>query len=169
MAKSRGRESAGDMIRSLGLVLAIVGVVFFLAQTPKSNEKAIRVVDPTGDVRQFSQAAPTVPVPGPLPGWRPTVADYEGDVLRVGWVTPAGEYAEYAASSKPGPTFVKDFTGDVPQSGTVDIGGVTWAQYRDEDALSLVRTVGGATVVLGTLRDTATLDELKVLAAGLST
>ena len=157
------------MIRSLGLVLGIVAVVFVLAQTPKSNEKTIRVIDPSGDVRQFSQAAPSVPVPGPLPGWRPTVSDYEGEVLRVGWVTPAGEYAEYAASSRPSPTFVKEFTGDVPQSGTVEIGGVTWTRYVDDDALSLVRTVGGATVVLGTLRDTAKLDELEVLAAGLST
>src|SRR5688572_18080600 len=119
MAKQRGRESAGDMIRSLGLVLAIVLVVFLLARTPKSNEQRLRVVDPSGDVRAFSQLAPQVPVPGALPGWQATVTDYEHEdkVLRVGWVTPKGEYAEYAAAAAPGESFLREFAGDGAQDG----------------------------------------------------
>jgi hypothetical protein len=171
VAKQRGRESAGDMIRSLGLVMLIVLVVFLLARPPKSDEKELRVVDPSGDVRAFSEISPTVPVPGTLPGWRANVSDYTRDsgLLRVGWVTPKGEYAEYAATASPGRDFVRDITDRAPQTGTVEIAGVVWTQYRKDDAISLVRQVGGATVVLGTRRDSASLDELRVLAAALST
>ena len=83
-------------------------------------------------------------------------------------MTPKGEYAEYAASAKPTETFLLDITGHAPRTGTVDIAGATWTEYRQDDAISLVRSVGQTTVVLGTLRDTAGLDELRVLAGRLA-
>ena len=102
MAKrKRGRESVRDMVRSLGLVLLIVVAVFFFARAPHSDEKKIRVVDPTSDVQAFSVAVPGGAVPRTMPtGWKPTVTQYDRDkrVLRVGWNTPAGNYAEYAAA-----------------------------------------------------------------------
>ena len=167
--KERGKESAGDMVRSLGLVLAIVGVVYLLAQPPGSDKKRLRVVDPSGDVKAFSQVAPGVPVPGALPGWRANVSSYtgEGNVLRIGWVTPKGQYAEYDATTAPTPSYLRELVGDVPQSGTVEIAGVTWRQYRKDDAISLARDVSGGVVVLGSRRDSASLDELRVLAASL--
>lgn len=173
MAKGkRGRESAGDMVRSLGLVLIIVGVVFFLAQPPHSDAKKIRVIDPSSDVQAFSAAVPGGAVPHVLPaGWRSTVSTYDRDtgVLRIGWVTPKGAYAEYAASGRPGAAFVPDLTGRAPRGRSVDINGALWTEYRADAATSLVRTYGTSVVVLGTLRDTASLDELRVLAAALAT
>jgi hypothetical protein len=172
MAKGkRGRESAGDMVRSLGLVLLIVGVVFFFAQPPRSDAKKIRIVDPSSDVQAFSAATPGGAVPRDMPtGWRSTVSSYDGagGVLRVGWVTPKGQYAEYAASSHASATFLSDLTGQAPRVGTVDIGGTPWDEYRQDTAISLVRRYGATTVVLGTLRDTASLDELRVLALRLA-
>jgi hypothetical protein len=169
--RKRGLESTGDMIRSLGLVMAIVVVVFWLAKPPASDAKRLRVVDPTGDVKAFSQAVPGVPVPGALPtGWRSTVSDYRfgGSQLRVGWVTPAGEYAEYAANAAPPETFLEDITGRAPRTGTVVVDGVTWTEYRRDEAISLVRTYGATTVVLGTLRNSSSLEELRVLAGSLT-
>lgn len=172
MAKGkRGRESVGDMVRSLGLILLIVGAVFFFAQPPRSDAKKIRVVDPTSDVQAFSAAAPGGAVPHVLPaGWRSTVSSYDSDsgILRIGWVTPKGEYAEYAATGRPAASFVADLTGSAARSGTVDIAGASWTQYRAAEATSLVRSYGSSVVVLGTLRDTASLDELRVLAAALA-
>ncbi|GAC1445174.1 MAG: hypothetical protein NVSMB55_24770 [Mycobacteriales bacterium] len=165
--KQRSRQSAADMVRSLGLVLLIVGFVFFLAQPPHSDAKKIRVVDPTSDVQAFSSAAPAVAVPhAPPAGWRPTVSTFDPDsqLLRVGWVTPAGSYAEYAAAVHAQPVFVSDITGQASSAGAVEIGGVSWQEYRKDKAVSLVRVFGASTVVLGTLRDTASLDELRVLA-----
>jgi hypothetical protein len=171
MAGKRGRESATDMVRSLGLVLVIVGVVFFLARPPSSDAKKIRVVDPSSDVQAFTSSVSGGAVPHALPaGWRPTVSDYNRDTgqLRVGWVTPKGEYAEYAARPHGTTTFVTDITGRAQQAGTVQIEGTTWTEYRQGKAVSLVRAYGTTTVVLGTLRDTASLDELRVLAASLT-
>lgn len=172
MAKGkRGRESAGDMVRSLGLVLLIVGAVFFFAQPPSSDAKKIRVIDAADDIRAFSDAVPGGAVPRTLPvGWRSTVSSYDVDaqLLRIGWVTPKGEYAEYAAAGRPAPSFIADLTGSAPEAGGVDVAGVLWKQYRGEKAISLVRSVGSTVMVVGTLRDTASLDELRVLAAALA-
>ena len=159
------------MVRSLSLVLGMVVVVFFFAQPPGSDAKRLRLVDPSGDLKAFAQANPGVAVPGRLPaGWRPTVTDYRvGDErIRVGWVTPGGQYAEYAASTGPAAAFVRDITDAAGPAGPVDIGGGSWTSYRKDKALSLVRTYGRATVVLGTLRDSASLAELRVLAGSLA-
>ena len=167
----RGRQSAADMVRSLGLVLLLVGFVFFLAQPPPSDAKKIRVVDPSSDVRAFSSAAPAVAVPRALPtGWRATVSIFDPDtqLLRVGWVTPAGHYAEYAAAVHAQPVFVSDITDQAARAAAVEIGGVSWQEYRKDKAVSLVRDFGSSTVVLGTLRDTASLDELRALALRLA-
>jgi len=172
MAKEqRSRQSAADMVRSLGLVLIVVLVVFFFAQPPRSDAKKIRVVDPTSDVQAFAAAAPGVGVPRSAPaGWRANVTTYDPDtgVLRVGWVTAKGTYAEYAAATHPAESFVGDLTDRAPRAGTVDIGGVTWQEYHQAKGLSLVRSVGTVTVVLGTLRDTASLDDLRALALRLA-
>lgn len=171
VAKQRGRESIGDMVRSLGIVLAIVLVVFLLGRPPGSDESALRVVDASGDVQAFAQEVRGVSVPGRLPaGWRSTVSSYRfgSGQLRVGWVTPRNQYAEYAASTGPPGPFLRDITGNAPRTGTVTVGGTRWTEYRSGRAISLVRRDGPATVVLGTVRDTASLDELRVLAGSLT-
>ena len=160
------------MIRSLALVLGIVVVVFLLAQAPRGDKKEMRVVDPSSDVQAFNDNAPAGAVPRDMPrDWKPTVSTYERDsgLLRIGWVTPKGEYAEYAAQPSPDGKFLSDITGHAQRIGTVDVDGVVWEEYRKDDAISLVRTYGTTTVVVGTLRDTASLDELRVLAGRLAT
>jgi hypothetical protein len=169
--KKRGRESAGDMVRSLGLVLAGVVVIWFFAQPPDSDEQALRTVDPAGDIAAFSADAPGAPVPGALPArWRPTSSARTADprTLRVGYVTPAEQYAEYAASTAPGA--LAELTGQGERLEPVGVDGVPWERYRDEDGSeSLVRTYGPVTVVVGTTRSTASPDELRVLVRSLTT
>ena len=160
------------MIRSLALVLGIVGVVFLLARAPHGDEKELRVVDPTSDVQAFNDNAPAGAVPRDMPAdWKATVSTYERDtgLLRIGWVTPRGEYAEYAAQPSPDGKFLPDITGHAQRVGTVNVDGVVWEEYRKDDAVSLVRKYGTTTVVVGTMRDTASLDELYVLAGRLAT
>ena len=162
--KRRGRETATDMVRSLGLVLVGVVVVWYLAQPPDSDEQAVRVVDPAPDIAMLLEAAPEVPVPRDLPlGWRPTSSTLEPQDYRMGLVTPSDEYAEYAASSRP--EFVAEITGSAPEVGTLPAGGRTWRLHDDgEDRTTLVRAAGGRTVAVGGLRETTTLDELLALA-----
>ena len=172
--KVRGRETAGDMIRSLGVVLVLVVLMWFLAQPPDGDEQEIRVVDPSTSIASFADVSPEVPVPGDVPAeWRATSSAVTTDplLLRVGWVTSSGRYAEYAASRAPRDEFVPAITGDDAVAlGSVEVGGASWERYEDGDgSLSLVRSYGSTVVVVGTLRATATRDELERLVSGLET
>lgn len=168
--RKRGRESVGDMIRSLSLVLLIVGALWFLGQPPSSDSKALRVVDPSADIAALRAASPGIPVPGSLPaGWRPTSSNPDPTGLRIGYVTPSQEYAEYAAATGGQPGFLPDITGRGSEVGTFVVQGVAWRQFRDgAEHTTLVRDVAGATVAVGGLRETTTLEELRTLAAAVS-
>ena len=152
------------MIRSLGLIMILVVTLWWLAQPPDSDEARIRVVDPARDIAVLQQAAPGVPAPRGLPPqWRATSSTLEPSGLRIGYVTPIEQYAEYAVSDRP--EFLGDITGQGREVGTQQIGDVTWRQYADAaDHTTLVRQVAGRTVVVGGLRETTTLEELLVLA-----
>ena len=170
--KKRGRESAADMLRSLAVVLVLVVAMWFLAQPPDSDEQRIRVVDPTADVTAFVADVPGAPIPTGLPeAWQPTSSTLVGEPsgLRIGYVTPEGEYAEYAASTAPAEEFLPDITGEGEQLEPLQVAGQSWERYRDADgSLSLVREYGPTLVVVGTKRATAEPAELEALAASLS-
>ena len=167
----RGRETTLDMVRSLGLVMIIVVVVWFFAQPPSSDEQGIRVVDPSADLTAFSRDQPDVPVPAALPDrWRPTSSTYATgeQLLRVGYVTPSDTYAEYAAVAGPVVEVRDAYTGDGVLREEVLVDGEVWELYEDEDgSLSLVRTYGEITVVVGTLRSSAGLGDLDALVRSL--
>ena len=60
---------------------------------------------------------------------------------------------------------LREITGAGSVVGTLDVGGVTWQEYRDaEDHTTLVREVAGATVVVGGVRETVDDAELRTLA-----
>ena len=89
----RGRETAGDMLRSLGVVMVLVVVMWFLAQPPDSDEQSVRVVDPTPDLAAFTADVPTASVPQGLDdAWRPTSSTLSAQALRIGYVTPDDEH-----------------------------------------------------------------------------
>jgi hypothetical protein len=172
--KKRGRETAGDMVRSLGIVLLIVVAIWFFAQPPKSDEKAgVREIDLSATVEQWTTAVPGAPVPEDLPdGWRPTAAYYEPapDRLRLPHVTPDDRYAEFAASTGPAEEFVPEITGATASTETVDVDGQPWELWvQDDGSRSLVSMFGDVVVVVGTLRATASLDELTTFAASVTT
>ena len=170
--RKHGRETAADMLRSLALIMLLVVPMWFLAQPPDSDEQRVRVVDPAGDVAAFRAEVPQAPVPPALPEeWQPTSStlQVDPDALRIGYVTPDGEYAEYAASTDERPELLAELTGEkAAQLDPVQVDGASWQQYRDGDgSLSLVRSYGPAVVVVGSLRSTAQLAELQALAASL--
>ena len=171
--RKRGRETAADMVRSLGLVVLVVVPIWFFAQAPESDEVPLREVDPARSIDAFAADVPAAPVPRGLPdGWRATSATYDGGQtsLRVGWVTPQGEYAEYAASNQPQEEFLDAVAGEqVEQLEPVTVDGVAWQQLQEPDgSRSFHRSYGSTTVVVGTRRATAGPEELAVLLGSLT-
>ncbi len=161
------------MVRSLGLVFLAVLPVWFFAQAPDSDEQELREVDPRGSIEAFARDLPDVPVPGALPdSWRATSSSYSGGekALRVGWVTPSTQYAEYSASTAERKEFLKTTAGaDVQRLEPLTVDGQEWEQLREPDgSVSLVRSYGSTTVVVGTKRATASVAELEVLLRSLT-
>ena len=159
------------MVRSLGLILLVVVPIWFLAQPPDSDEQELREVDQSADRQAWSSTVPGAPLPEPPADWRPTVTQYDGQArtVRFGWNTPERRYAEFAAAVAAEPALVEELTGAAEQDGTVDVDGVAWRRYVDDDgSVSLVREVGEATVVVGTTRSSLPDDELRALAASVS-
>ena len=171
--RKRGRETAADMVRSLGLVVLVIVPVWFFAKAPAQDEAEIRVVDPSAAISAFSADAPDAPVPDGLPeSWRATSATYSGAdrALRVGWVTPEEEYAEYAASTGAREEFLERVVGDDAEPAEpVTVDGVDWEAFVEPDgSRSYVGSYGDATVVVGSRRATAGDDELAVLLGSLT-
>lgn len=160
----------GDLLRSLGVVLAVVAVVLVL--TPRPNQ-VVRPVDWAGTQRQAAaSAAYEVWGVRSLPaGWRPTSARVgavpDGSVAwTMTMVSPAGDYGAVAQSDGDVEVFLADLTKDGVAEGTVDVAGRTWERrYRrlgEEPRRSLVREQDGAALVV---TGTASWAELGQLAA----
>jgi hypothetical protein len=159
----RGRENVLDMVRSLAVVFLLVLPLWFFGQSSPSDSKRIRPVDPTEAFQAFVQDSHG-PVPSGKPAsWVTNVRAYDGSVLRVGYVL-GDHYLEYSGAV--GTSFLDAATGKAKQVGTVDVAGTSWQDYRSADGHeSLVRTVGRVTVLVGGVRENASLAELKTLAA----
>lgn len=159
------------MLRSLGVVLVLVVLMWFLAQPPDSDEQQVRVVDTSDDLASFTTDVPTAPVPqGLAQAWRPTSSTLSRQALRIGYVTPGERYAEYAASTGPAQEYVEQIAGArATRLDAVEVDGQQWEQHRDRDgSLSLVRSYGPVVVVVGSSRSSATRAELEELAGSLA-
>lgn len=161
-ASRRGRETALDMLRTLGVVFLLVIPLWFFGQASPGDGKRIRAIDPTEALRSFATdtGAPVASTPA---GWIPNVATYSGGVLRVGFVD-GNSYAEFTGGS--GPMFLETYAGKGSVDGTVDVAGVSWQKYSSTDGHgSLVREVRGQTLLVGGIREDASDAQLAELAA----
>ncbi|HEX4697751.1 MAG TPA: DUF4245 domain-containing protein [Actinomycetes bacterium] len=155
----RGRETAGDMVRSLAVVLALVIVVLALTLRHNPPGKPHRV-DYRGVLAQARNVAPYDLVsPVGLPrSWTATSARAsEGDASfawHLGLVSPDGDYAAVEQSDGDPQSFVTGFVGHGSKAGTATIHGQRWrridsghpekrALVLDGDAVTTVVT-GGA-------------------------
>ncbi len=168
--KKRGTETTRDMVLSLAVCLLVVAPIWLLGEFRHSDEREIRMVPTAADLTALGQAVPGVPVPQGLPaGWRATSSTLEGERLRIGYVTPGEQYAEYAALGGDPGGFLEQQTGKGRQTGRLQVDGRAFQVWSGTDgATSLVLQQPGWTVVVGGLRETADDDELQELAASLT-
>jgi hypothetical protein len=157
--RRRGRESAGDMVRSLAIVLALVIVVLALTLRHNPPGKPHRI-DYRGVLAQARNVAPyDVVSPVGLPrSWTATSARTSGSAASFAWhlglVTPDGDYAAVEQSDGDPQSFVTGFVGHGSRAGTATIHGQRWRRFDsgqpekralvlDSDAVTTVVT-GGA-------------------------
>jgi hypothetical protein len=163
--RSRARQNALDMVRTLVVVFAVVLPLWFLGQASPGDSKRIRPIDPSPAYGAYV-AATRGPVPASLPsGWDATVAESittEG-VYRVGYVV-GDHYLEWQGST--GTEFLLEATDHGRRTGAVTIGEASWERWQGKNgAESLVLHRGTATVLVGGVRETASEAELRQLAA----
>lgn len=170
---ARLRQTVGDMVRSLVVVLAVVGVILLVTWRPQPDP--VRSIDPASALAS-AQAAVEYPIayPAELPsGWRPTSARFEvtpgsapDPAWQIGYVTPADAYAQIGQSATLNPDFIAEQTGGgTPTGRTEDIDRLTWQWFDDGEATeALVTIVDGVTVVVS---GTAGRSELITLARAL--
>ena len=173
----RGRGTVLDMVRSMAVVLLLVGAVALITFRPSGGD-AVRVVDYADDLGSARLAAPyAVLAPAGLDGYRATSVRFsattEGTVWHLGFVTPLDEYAGLDQTDGPEAAFVDDLTEGaepVGTDGSLELGGRTWERWDDggdtegERIRGLVSDVDGATVVVS---GTADWPELEALASAL--
>lgn len=150
------------MLRTLGVVFALVVPLWFFGQASPGDSKTIRRVDDSEALAVFAQDT-HAPVPSTPAGWVVNVARYDGHIVRVGFVRK-DSYAEFTGGS--GEAFLETYAGKGSVEGTVDVSGTLWRRFRTvDDHTSLIRDVAGVTLIVGGIRETATEAELAELAA----
>lgn len=175
MAKRRrGFETLGDMVRSLGVVLAVVLVTVLI--TIRTQGQSVRVVDYSATLTEARRVAPfTVLAPEKLPAeWRATSGDYSpsqvtgkaGVVLwHLGFVTPAEQYAGMEQSNDQLSELVKTELGAARQDGTSTVNGVTWQRWSGDHGRRAITLVQDKVPIV--IHGTAQWAELEQLAGAL--
>lgn len=121
-------------------VLAIAGLAGQCAFSPGAADPrggAVRTVDVGAQLPVLARSAPfPVRVPQLPPAWRPNAADSErvgrDVVVRVGWITPAGDYLRLSQSSAPRRELLAGGTRPAPVE-TVRVGEQDWAVHATAD------------------------------------
>lgn len=167
----RMRQTIGDMVRSMLLVMLVVGGILLVTWRPQPE--AVKVIDITPAL-VLAQTQGDFPVTGPvgLPdSWRPTSARFEPTeksapdrVLHFGYVTPQDAYAQVSQSTNRTAAYSAEQTDDGLPVGSAVIDGATWEKWEHADRRSLVRSQDG---VLTIVSGTASWEELTALASSL--
>lgn len=168
---ARMRQTLGDMIRSMALVLAVVFVIVLLAWRPAPE--AVKTVETAPTIALAAREA-AFPLQQPIGlteqwratsvRWEPTEESASEPVLHIGYVTPADAYAQVSQSTARSDQYLDEQTATGEPAGIVDIAGVAWERLESSDRRSLVRADGA---VLTVVSGGAGWDELAVLAGSL--
>ncbi|HEX3824298.1 MAG TPA: DUF4245 domain-containing protein [Mycobacteriales bacterium] len=171
----RGRESAADMIRSLGLVGVVIAatLIFVPGLFHPSKSQQFPALDYSDYVSGFHQeTGRTALTPRPLPsGWKGSAATLTGPAavehLHIGFATPGRQYAGLEESVANVTAFAPTVLGarGSAVTGTVTIAGASWqTRTSSRGEYSLSRTMRGVAVVI---TGSATDAQLQLLAGSL--
>lgn len=167
---ARLRQTIGDMVRSMIVVLVVVGAL--LAVTWRPQSEAIKVVDVQPVLTIAQMQAPFTPLQpigqnGLQPTsvrWEPTKASGQVPVWHVGYVVDGREYLQVSQSTSADSQYLAEQTSGGQPEQEVTIQGQAWTLWTSVDRSSLVRQVDGVTTIVG---GTVPIERLRSIAASL--
>ncbi|MBF5080434.1 DUF4245 family protein [Quadrisphaera sp. INWT6] len=135
--RPRGFETAGDMVRSVVVVMGLVLVIYFLGVRPQVEQRP--PVDVAGVTEQARQGGVAVAEPVLPEGWAPSNARFGPDAeeglptLHLGYLDPQGQYGGISATPATTPTWVQGVAGEpAVEDGTRDLAGRTWQVWTND-------------------------------------
>jgi hypothetical protein len=153
--KPRARATAGDMLRSLALVLAVVAVILLL-NARDERAASYDVLGPVGLSQQWRATSVRSP------------REDGGLTWHIGFVTPRGDYAGLEQTDGPTPRdFINRFAEESRVTGDVRIAGRTWQRReggKPEPRALVMQGKASTVVVAGNAR----WAELEALAGSLA-
>ena len=163
--KPRSAQSVSDMIRSLGAVGLLVGLLAtFVWLTRTDSEQVLREVDWQG-IAIGAQSRTEIPTLGPVgldKSWVATSARLEnvGDtqVWRVGVVSPTTEYVSVIVSKTDLKKLIKTYVNiESEEETTKSIGNKTYTALEDQENKALYISEAGINTLI---YSTANWDEI---------
>ena len=165
--KPRGRETAWDMVLSMGAVIATVGVIMLIAWRPQEEVKQQVDYETAVASAVISQTWP-ISIPETLPvGYQASSARIEpesyGELGDIRWIlgfqTANGDYVSLWQSDGPIGRVVSAATNNAPCVSTETINGAVWEKCEIDRPLTraYVKTEGDVTSIVS---GTAEWDEL---------
>ena len=163
--KPRSAQSVSDMIRSLGAVGLLVGLLAtFVWLTRTDSEQVLREVDWQG-IAIGAQSRSEIPTLGPVgldKSWVATSARLEnvGDtqVWRVGVVSPTTEYVSVIVSKTDMKKLIKTYVNiESEEETTKSIGNKTYTALEDQENKALYISEAGINTLI---YSTANWDEI---------
>ena len=158
--KPRGRETVGDAVRSLAVMLGVIAAVVVAFTVMRPDPQPPGPVD-YGAVLEHVRDEYAYPVlaPDPVPdGWRATSVDHAsgptGDRWRLGFLTADDGFVGLEQSDGEIESYVAERLAEFTDDGTSQVTGTTWERRigpGDQPDRALVRVDDGSvTIVMGT-------------------
>jgi hypothetical protein len=171
-AERQRLRTPANLWRALIPLLVIVGLLVLVAWPRDHGSSGVHVIDVAGPIAAAQQQAGfDVLVPtGLSSGWRPTSSQFtpsapsSGASFRIGYVTPANQYAEFVESSD-APDAVAAQYGPLTTDGAATITATGWDRFHTTNNRTLLRHTSGKVTVVVT--GSASQTELIELAASL--
>lgn len=147
-------QTVWDMVRSMALVLVVVGLLVWLSRSTETEE--VRAVDTAPMLAAAVVSAPfDVLMPTSTTGLTPTSVRLEPTeasrpevVWHVGWVTDETQYVQLSQSKAANGAYLDEQTAFGRAGQAVQVGGRSWTRYETDDRRSLVSTDGGVTTIV---------------------
>ena len=168
---ARMGQTVGDMVRSLAIVLGVIGAIMLATWRPSPDP--VRELDPL-PLLVFANTQADFPILVPeIAGlratsarWEPTKYSQNEPVWHVGYVTAEEEYLEITQSAASNEEYLINEIAGITADGEKSIAGQDWLVFDGSDSRALVRVTPDSTTVLS---GTVSAAELEAAVASLAT